>query len=152
MISIQKAEEENIPDIIDLLEPYVAEGIVLRRTYEEIQAERHCFYVAYVDGLAEGVISYHDYDNQLYEIRSLVVNKKFSRKGIGRQLVEFVIDLLRNEHPACRIFALTYVPDFFYKLNFIQLDKSKLPEKIWKDCNNCPKKDCCTEIPVLFNG
>ena len=47
------------------------------------------------------------------------------------------------------IFAFTYVPDFFRKLGFHQVDRGLLPLKVWKDCLSCPKFECCDEIAVV---
>ncbi len=152
MPDIRPLHETDIPSVIDLLEPYVQEGIVLRREPEAIRAELSCFFAAYSDGDLIGIVSYHDYDNHLYEIRSLVVRKDNARSGIGRALVSHTLSILRARDAGARIFALTYVPGFFRKLGFEQLDKSLLPEKIWKDCSNCPKKECCTEIPMIYRG
>lgn len=150
MITIRPVNDTDIAGILDLLEPYVQEEIVLPRRPEEIRAEINCFYIALIDERPAAVVSYHDYNNKLYEIRSLVVHKDHARGGIGRRLVLHVIAILRNMEPDCRIFALTYVPGFFSKLGFSQIDKSLLPEKIWKDCSNCPNQDCCKEIPMIY--
>ncbi|MDA3901371.1 MAG: GNAT family N-acetyltransferase [Spirochaetes bacterium] len=152
MVQIDKIIESDIDDIIKLLEPHVQKGIVLQRNHDEIMREQHCFFIARIDGVAAGVVSFHDYDNHLYEIRSLVVADKYAKTGVGKALVSYVVDLLRVKSQQARIFALTYVPEFFTKLNFEPVDKSYFPEKIWKDCVNCPRKDCCTEIALINRG
>jgi amino-acid N-acetyltransferase len=47
-----------------------------------------------------------------------------------------------------KVFALTYKPVFFAKLGFAEIDKSELPQKIWRDCINCAKFPECDEIAV----
>ena len=47
-----------------------------------------------------------------------------------------------------KVFALTYVPDFFVSLGFSRIDKSELPHKIWSECINCPKFPDCGEEAV----
>jgi amino-acid N-acetyltransferase len=46
------------------------------------------------------------------------------------------------------VFAFTYVPDFFGKLGFVEVDRHQLPSKVWKDCLRCPKLQCCDEIAM----
>ena len=47
------------------------------------------------------------------------------------------------------VFAFTYIPEFFRKLGFIEIDRGELPLKAWKDCLRCPKFQCCDEIAVI---
>jgi amino-acid N-acetyltransferase len=47
------------------------------------------------------------------------------------------------------IFAFTYVPGFFEKLGFSEVERGELPLKAWKDCLRCPKFQNCDEIAVL---
>ena len=152
MVNIDKVKASDIDDILNLLSPYVKKGIVLERTREDIISEMGSFFIARDNDIAVGVVSYHDYDNNLFEIRSLVVAEKYAGSGIGRALVNHVVSLLRKREPQSRIFALTYVPGFFSKLNFELIDKNYFPEKIWKDCVNCPRVDCCNEIALINRG
>jgi amino-acid N-acetyltransferase len=152
MVTVRRAVIDDIPHILLLMQPFVQRGIVLHRSEDEIESEIDSFFTAYENEVMVGVVSYHDYDNNLFEIRSLVVKEDHFKSGVGSSLVEHAIHVLRQKHTSCRIFALTYVPEFFIKLNFEQLDKSLLPEKIWKDCNNCPSKYHCTETALIYNG
>jgi amino-acid N-acetyltransferase len=47
------------------------------------------------------------------------------------------------------LFAFTYVPGFFGKLGYRQVERGDLPLKAWKDCLRCPKFQCCDEIAML---
>jgi amino-acid N-acetyltransferase len=84
----------------------------------------------------------------LGEIRSLAISKKHQGKGYGKILVKKAL----NEAKALdlkKIFTLTYVPEFFEKLGFEKIMKSKLPHKVWSDCINCPKFPRCDETALL---
>jgi amino-acid N-acetyltransferase len=48
-----------------------------------------------------------------------------------------------------RVFVLTYQPDFFRKLRFMDTDKASLPQKIWGDCIRCPKFPECDEHALI---
>jgi UDP-N-acetylmuramoyl-tripeptide--D-alanyl-D-alanine ligase len=50
-----------------------------------------------------------------------------------------------------RVFALTYKPDFFYRLGFRTIDKSELPHKVWSECINCVKFPDCGEVAVALD-
>ena len=81
------------------------------------------------------------------EIRSLVVRKGCQRGGVGRALVEKLIDEARGLGIA-KVFALTYRTDFFIKVGFQVVAKETLPHKVWKDCTYCAKFTHCNEVAV----
>ena len=49
-----------------------------------------------------------------------------------------------------KVFTLTYVPNFFIKRGFYEVDKSQLPHKIWADCLKCPKFPNCDETALML--
>ena len=59
----------------------------------------------------------------LAEVRSLAVAERAQRNGVGAQLVAAAIDDA-VAFGVSRVFALTFVPGFFAKLSFRQVDKS----------------------------
>jgi amino-acid N-acetyltransferase len=81
-------------------------------------------------------------------VRSLAVDPAVKTKGIGRALVEALEEEARVQE-LHSIFAFTYVPGFFAKLGFEEVDRGELPLKAWKDCLRCPKFQACDEIAVL---
>lgn len=101
------------------------------------------------DDTIAGVISYHDYGRHLKEIRSLAVRDADSRKGVGSRLVRHLIKQLSREGSP-KIFVLSYSPVFFIKNGFAPVDKETFPEKIWKDCINCPDQENCGETALVY--
>ncbi len=85
----------------------------------------------------------------LAEIRSLIVREDFRNRGIGKQLVQQCLKEA-EKLGIRRIFALTYVPGFFLSLGFRDIEKTRLPHKIWGDCLNCPKFPECDEHAVIL--
>ena len=85
----------------------------------------------------------------LAEIRSLGVSTSHHGGGVGSKLVEhFMLRATRLHIP--RVFVLTRTPKFFGRLGFCQQEMESMPEKVFKDCVNCPKIDCCDEIPMVY--
>ena len=84
----------------------------------------------------------------LAEIRSLAVHPDHLKKKIGPELAETALDEARSFN-IVKVFTLTYKPDFFKKLGFVQIKKSELPLKIWSDCIICVKFPDCDEIAML---
>ena len=70
------------------------------------------------------------------------------RQGIGAEIVGYLLaegDALGIE----KVFTLTYKPDFFRKLGFIRISREELPQKVWKECIDCPKYPNCDEIAMI---
>jgi len=84
----------------------------------------------------------------LAEIRSLVVSSELRGKGWGRELVSACLEEA-GELGLKRVFTLTVRPDFFKKLGFAEVDKNELPQKIWRDCINCPHFPDCREVALI---
>ncbi len=101
------------------------------------------------DGKIVGVGSLHVFWEDLAEIKSLAVIDEYQHKGIGKKIVDECIKDARNLGIK-KVFALTYVPQFFEKLGFKVVDKSLFPQKVWTECIHCVKFNDCKEIPVLF--
>jgi amino-acid N-acetyltransferase len=148
---IKNAELSDAESIYALLKPYSSEGIILERTLNDIRHSIDKFLTAKTGGTIAGVISYHEYGKKLKEVRSLAVKKEMSGKGIGSLLLNHLIDILIEKIPDAKIFVLTYSPEFFRKEGFSDVMKDSLPEKIWKDCNNCGNKDDCGETALVYN-
>ena len=55
----------------------------------------------------------------------------------------------RQQNNLHALFAFTYVPEFFRKVGFREVERGELPLKVWKDCLRCPKFQCCDEIAVV---
>lgn len=83
------------------------------------------------------------------EIRSLAVAEELQGAGWGRRLVETCLSEAVM-FGVYKVFTLTYVPDFFAKLDFELTAKEVLPQKVWADCLNCPKFPECDEIAMML--
>jgi amino-acid N-acetyltransferase len=100
------------------------------------------------EGRLLGCGALHIYTPSMAEVRSLAVHQDAQGQGTGRMLVERLI-AEGEEFGLSGVFAFTYVPGFFAKLGFEQIDRGELPLKAWKDCLRCPKFQACDEIAVL---
>jgi amino-acid N-acetyltransferase len=147
-VTIRKATMRDIPAILQLINSYAANGIMLPRTEFEMSENIRDFTVTYFGSQLLGCGALHFYTPTSGEIRSLAVAPEAKNKGVGVFLTTALEkEAINNNLHA--IFAFTYVPDFFRKLGFQQVDRGQLPLKVWKDCLSCPKFQCCDEIAVL---
>jgi amino-acid N-acetyltransferase len=84
----------------------------------------------------------------LAEIRSLCVDEEHRKRDIGRRLVSACIEDAKTLG-VTRIFVLTYIPDFFKKIGFAEVEKSTLPHKVWSHCLKCVHFPDCNEIAMI---
>ena len=152
-VSVRPAVAADVPAIHALLEPYAEEKVVLRRSQEDILNYIANFVVAELDGKICGCGAARNFGNELYEVRSLVVNPAIQKKGVGRAIVGYFVDRMENSGRSdWKLFALTMTPAFFVSLGFREVEKELFPEKIWADCLKCAKYNCCDETAVLLTA
>jgi len=147
-LELRKARMSDIPALLDLINGYAARGIMLPRTELEMSESIRDFSVALSGGGLVGCGALHFYSPVVGEIRSLAVREDAKTHGVGRQLVETLVIEAGEVSLAC-VFAFTYVPGFFQKLDFEEVERGALPLKVWKDCVRCPKFQSCDEIAVM---
>jgi amino-acid N-acetyltransferase len=147
-LTVRKAVMHDIPAILDLINGYAAKGIMLPRTEFELSEAIRDFSVVRLGDNLLGCGALHFYSPSAGEIRSLAVAEQAKTHGVGRRLVEALIEEAQR-YELDALFAFTYVVDFFTKLGFREIERGLLPLKVWKDCLRCPKFQACDEIAVL---
>jgi len=152
MTMIRKAKIKDIKTIHRILSFYAEQDLLLPRSLSELYGHVRDFFV-FVDGNQDdaviGVGALGVCWEDLAEIKSLAVKEEHQGKGYGAKLVDAC---LRDAFSLGlkNVFALTYVPEFFIKLGFREIEKSILPHKIWADCLKCPKFPDCEETALII--
>jgi amino-acid N-acetyltransferase len=147
-MKIRKARMRDVPELLALINGYAANGIMLPRTEFELAESIRDFIVAEDADNLMGCGALHFYTTSMGEIRSLAVRSNAKRGGIGRRIVA-ELEREAEECDLSSLFAFTYVPEFFSRLDYATVDRALLPLKAWKDCLRCPKFQNCDEIAVL---
>ncbi|MDP3038438.1 MAG: N-acetyltransferase [Deltaproteobacteria bacterium] len=150
-MTIRKAKISDVRQIQKLIELSAKKGEMLSRSLSELYDNLRDYYIYQEEGQGQilGTCAMHICWEDLAEIRSLVVQEEYNRRGIGTKLIEACLSEAISLG-LYRIFALTYKPDFFRKFGFKVVDKSALPHKIWADCIKCVKFPECDEMAVLL--
>jgi argininosuccinate lyase/amino-acid N-acetyltransferase len=152
-VTIRKARMADLDGIVSLVEHWAREGENLPRSRDEIMECVQEFAVAQLaDGSTDKVVgcgSLWVYTPQLAEIRSLGIDPSMLGHGIGQKLVQYFLDWAAKLGLQ-KVFVLTRTPQFFERCGFRQVSVNSLPEKVLKDCANCPKKEQCDEIAMVF--
>ena len=147
-LSVRKAAMRDIRPILELINGYAAQGVMLPRTEFELSEAIRDFTVVTAGKELMGCGALHFYSPTVAEIRSLAVHEHAKKLGVGRKLVE-ALAAEAEQYELDAVFAFTYVVEFFNKVGFQAVERGALPLKAWKDCVRCPKFQACDEVAVL---
>src|SRR5690606_27699088 len=127
------------------------DNLMLPKTYDQLARLFREFVVAVdADGRIVGCGALRVYGEELAEIASLAVDEAMHGAGIGRRLVQRLIE--EGHALSLRtVFALTLQEEFFHRLNFRTVPRENFPGKVWADCRSCPKLHACDEIAVAID-
>jgi len=138
----------DVDTIHKLIMVYAVEQKVLAVPLSKLYDRVRDFFVIETGGEVVACAALHVMWSDLGEVRSLAVRSDCQGRGFGRRLVKAckqeAVDLRLP-----RVFCLTYVPEFFKPLGFVEVDKAELPHKVWADCINCPQFPDCGEVPMV---
>lgn len=146
---VRQARLSDVDKICELIAYWADQGENLPRDKADILQAIQSFAVAEINDEVVGCAALYVYSTGLAEIRSLGLFPIAQGKGLGAELVAFLLWKAR-ELGITRTIVLTRVPEFFGKLNFRITLKEKLPEKVMKDCDLCPRKDNCDETALEY--
>ncbi len=147
---IRKCRISDIKQIQSLINLYARQGLMIARSLNELYEHIRDFWVCEYKGRILGCSAVHISWDNLVEIKSVAVEKNFQGKGIASALLKACLTEAK-QLGAKKVFALTYLPDFFRKFGFRKVEHSSLPHKIWAECINCPKFPDCQEIALIKN-
>jgi amino-acid N-acetyltransferase len=147
-VVLRRATDGDVDVVFELLDGYVRQGLVLPRTRTHVASMIHDFVVAW-DGVdIVGCAALRRYSPLLAEVGGLAVAAHWQGQGIGRLLVEALIEEAIASD-CTRVFALTLQEAFFHRLGFRTTLVTEFPEKLARDCAVCARREHCIEICVV---
>jgi amino-acid N-acetyltransferase len=147
---IEKARIHDATQIHKLINYFADKGEMLPRPLSEIYENIRDYFVVRQGEQVIACSALHISWVDLAEIKSLAVTEDHQKQGIGDQLAEYCLKEADNLGIAT-VFCLTYIPEFFKKCGFSQVDKSELPHKVWGECYRCPKFPNCDESALIYH-
>ncbi len=150
--NIRPAEIDDVLGIAALIAVDARLGGLLPRSPQSIHAAIADFIVAehHEDGAIVSCGALAPMSANLVELRSLAVDVRMRGSGLGRRMVERLVENARRREFG-QIYALTRAVEFFLKCGFEIAAKEEFPEKVWHDCVNCPLIADCDEIAVSMD-
>ncbi len=145
---IRKATVNDVKKIQKLVNYYAKRERMLPRSLNELYENIRDFFIYTEGGKVLGCCALHIDWEDLAEIKSLAVLSSKGGKGIGTKLLDQCMKDAKVLKVR-KVFALTYVPEFFEKFGFKIVDKKELPHKIWSECIRCMYFPGCKEIAMV---
>ena len=127
--SIRPMKVEDIGDVLRLMQPLIQDGILIKRTEDDLMV-RHGDYVVYsIDDVVHACGALHDYGEGQAEIAGIATNPVYRHLSMGRKIVSYLVD--KAERMGLhRVFALTTrTVDWFEQMGFVETTLETLPEK-----------------------
>ena len=149
MLTIRKAELQDVPGLHRLINHYAAERLLLPRTLTDLYENVWAFTVAEENGKLLGCGALKFYGQGLAEVRSLCVDTALRSNGVGRKIAQSLLEEAER-FGLKTVFALTASPGFFEKLGFREVPRENFPAKVWQDCLHCELYTACNERAVAL--
>ncbi|EGR3416101.1 argininosuccinate lyase [Vibrio parahaemolyticus] len=149
-VKVRPARLTDIETLEGMVAYWANMGENLPRSRNELVRDIGSFSVAEHHGEVTGCASLYVYDSGLAEIRSLGIEAGWQGQGQGSAIVNYLVDKAR-QMAIKKVFVLTRTPEFFMKQSFLPTSKSLLPEKVLKDCDQCPRQHACDEVALEIN-
>lgn len=155
-LRVHKARLQDARDIFDLVNSLSHDGTLLRRSYAEICENIRDFTVAELPNLDDpsaepeflGCGALHLYGPHLAEVRSIVLYPHARNKGAGAALLQALL-AESEEHGVATTCLFTRLPGFFERFGFRTAERNAMPDKIYKDCQACPRLYACDEVAMV---
>jgi amino-acid N-acetyltransferase len=126
---IRPASRADVEQIYDLVKGYVAEGLMLPRTPEQIALNIESYVVAVKGGRVVACAALEEYSPSLGEVSSVAVSREEHGNGLGTQVV-LGVERLARVRDIDEIFALSLTDNFFLALDYSPTPISRYPEKL----------------------
>ena len=146
---MRQAKLQDAVNVFELVNSLSGDGTLLRRSYAEICENIRDFHVAESEsGVFLGCGALHLYGPHLAEVRSIVVKPEAKGQGAGGKLLRALLTEAEDQGVVA-VCLFTRIPDFFFHFGFRVGERTALPDKIYKDCQTCPRLYACDEVAMV---
>lgn len=134
--TLRPARLDDIPGILELIEPLEQEGILVKRSREKLEMAIGDFWVIDRDGLVIGCAALHVFPQaQTGELACLALHPDYRGQGRGQRLLEHVEERARNQGLTSLFVLTTRTAHWFLERGFQPAGFDALPP-VRKQCVN----------------
>jgi amino-acid N-acetyltransferase len=132
-VSVRRARTSDVRDIVALVDAYARERILLGKELVTLFEDVQEFRVAVApDGQVIGCGALHVMWEDLAEVRTLAVDQNWRKHGVGRTLLEALVEQA-CEVGVRRLFCLTFEVDFFARHGFHPIDGTPVEPAVYAE-------------------
>jgi amino-acid N-acetyltransferase len=152
-VEIRKAMPADVGQMCHIINQYAEKQLMLPKTHLQLYEFLRDYTVA-TDVAAGGSVigcgALHFYWEDLAEIRAVAIAPGTVHKGVGTMIVESLLAEARD-YNLDQVFVFTYVPKFFSRFGFIEVEHGTMPLKVYNECFHCPKFNTCDELAMVLH-
>ena len=130
-VTVRRARTSDVPEIKRLVDTYAGKILLeknLVTLYESVQE----FWIAEAGGTALGCGALHVLWADLGEVRTVAVDPAVRGRGIGRAIVDRLLDVAR-ELQLQRVFVLTFETAFFARHGFTEIEGTPVTAEVYEE-------------------
>ena len=145
--SIRPANMEDIPDILRIMQDYIAKGYLVPRTQESISEKLKDYVVYSIDNSIHGCGALHEFEDGMAEVAAIAVAANYRKSGIGDAIVRHLISVGRMKGYKKLFLLTTQALDWFYPFGFEDGSVEDLP-KSKREHYNTKRKSRILVMPL----
>ena len=145
--SIRPANMEDIPDILRIMQDYIAKGYLVPRTQESISEKLKDYVVYSIDNSIHGCGALHEFEDGMAEVAAIAVAANYRKSGIGDAIVRHLISVGRMKGYRKLFLLTTQALDWFYPFGFEDGSVEDLP-KSKREHYNTKRKSRILVMPL----
>jgi len=137
--AIRPMKSDDIGDVLRLMQPLMAEGILVNRSEDDLLARQADFVVYSIDEVVHACGALHDYGDGQAEIAAIATNPVYGHLSMGRKILSYLIEKA-PKMGITRVFVLTtQTLDWFERFGFVEAELESLPAKRQQTYNRARK-------------
>lgn len=126
--SIRPATTDDIPDILRIMQDYIAKGYLISRTQESISEKLSDYVVYAIDNVIHGCGALHAFEDNTAEVAAIAVAANYRKSGVGAAIVRHLVATARMRGFRMVFLLTTQALDWFYQLGFKDGTLEDLPK------------------------
>ncbi|MCK5735658.1 MAG: amino-acid N-acetyltransferase [Spirochaetaceae bacterium] len=130
---LRPMESSDVPGILEIMQPLIAEGVLVDRSREDLEDKQDDYWVYAMDGVVHGCAALHFRNERSAEIAGVAVDPRYAQLGIGAKLITRLSEKAA-EDGFRQIFVLTtHAADWFLSRGFKEGSVADLPAERRED-------------------
>ena len=126
---VRPAIRADVDQIRELVSCYAAQGLMLPRTFEQVEMNIDNYVVATSTGRVVACAALEEYSPSLAEVSSVAVAESEHGRGLGTDVV-LGVERLARARDIAEVFALSLSDQFFLSLDYTPTSIARYPEKL----------------------